>query len=298
MVVDHATVRRVAALLVFAALGARVITATGSAPQATPARIVSVVPSATEMLYAVGAGPQVVAVSSFDRYPPDVTSLPRVGGLLDPDVERILSLKPDLVIVYATQIDLRAQLARAGVAIFDYKHGGLADVLSAIRALGARVGHPEEADRVATAVEGRIESVRRRVAGRPRPRTLLVMGRDPFTLRAIYASGGVGFLHEMLEAAGGTNVFADIHREAVQATSELVLARAPEVILELRGEFPSISQADLERDRKTWWVLPSVPAVRADRVYNLSGAPFVVPGPRVAEAVEAIARTLHPEALR
>ncbi len=263
-----------------------------------PVRIVSAVPSVTEILYAIGAGSRVVAVSSFDSYPPDVASLPRIGGLLDPDVERILSLRPDLVIAYDTQMDLRAQLSRAGIATFDYRHGGLADILTTIREVGRRVGHAAEADRLAGDIDERLAAVRRRVTARPRPRTLLVMGRDPFALRNIYASGGVGFLHDMLEAAGGANVFADVGREAVQATSELVLARAPEVILELRGEFGSVPAPDLERDRRAWWVLPSVPAVRTGRVYILGGASFVVPGPRVADAVEEIARTLHPGNLR
>jgi ABC-type Fe3+-hydroxamate transport system substrate-binding protein len=216
--------------------------------------------------------------------------------VLDPDVERILSLRPDLVVVYETQKDLREQLARAGIPAFTFRHAGLADVLTTIRDVGRRTGHGEASDRLARTIEQRLAAVRRMVSGRLRPRTLLVMGRDPFALTNIYASGGVGFLHDMLDAAGGANLFADVARESVQATSELVLARAPEVILELRGEFGSVPPADVDRDRKTWWSLAAVPAVRANRVYILKGASFVVPGPRVADAVEAIARAVHPGA--
>ena len=88
------------------------------------------------MLFAIGAGPQVVAVSSFDTYPPEVAPLPRVGALLDPDVERVMSLAPDLVAIYGTQTDLKRQLERAAIPVFDYRHGGLADVFATIRALG------------------------------------------------------------------------------------------------------------------------------------------------------------------
>src|SRR6185295_6525056 len=84
-------------------------------PARTPARIVSLIPAVTEMLFAIGAGPQVIAVSSFDRYPPEVAKLQRVGALIDPDLERILSLRPDLVVVYASQSDLRTQLDRAKI---------------------------------------------------------------------------------------------------------------------------------------------------------------------------------------
>src|SRR6476469_11238530 len=83
--------------------------------RARPQRIISLVPALTEMLFAIGAGPQVVAVSSFDEYPPEVLKLPRVGALIDPDLERLPSLRPDLVIVYESQSDLRKQLDRASI---------------------------------------------------------------------------------------------------------------------------------------------------------------------------------------
>ena len=120
-----------------------------------PRRIISLIPAVTEMLFAIGAGPQVVAVSSFDTYPPEVKQLPRVGALLDPNVERILSLKPDLVVVYGSQNDLKQQLARASIPIFDYRHAGLADVSTTIRTLGERTGHAVQAGEVVNGIEQR-----------------------------------------------------------------------------------------------------------------------------------------------
>lgn len=258
-----------------------------------PLRIISLVPNLTEMLFAIGAGPQVVAVSSFDRDPEAVRALPRVGALLDPDVERILSLRPDLVITYGSQAELKAQLARTGIAAFDYRHGGLADALATLRALGLRTGHQAEADALALRIERQIAATRARVAGRPRPRTLLVFGREPGSLRNIYAVGGTGFLHDMLEAAGGHNVFADVARESVQATTEVILARAPEVILEIRGGTDP-ARADVPGDRAAWQTLASVPAVRQGRIVVLQGSWLTVPGPRVADAIDRFAAALHP----
>jgi iron complex transport system substrate-binding protein len=254
---------------------------------AAPLRIISLIPSVTEMLFAIGAGPRVVGVSSFDTYPPEVQSRTKVGGLIDPDVERILKLRPDLVVVYGTQSDLRTQLERARIPVFLYEHAGLSDVTATIRAIGGRVGARDNAGRLADEIESRIQRVRTRVAGRPHPKTLLVFGRDSESLRGIYASGGVGFLHDMLEAAGGTDVLGDLRRQSVQATSELILARAPEVILEVR-------EGAGVRNLRAWDVLPSVPAVRTRRVYLLAGDEMVTPGPRVAVAIERIATVLHP----
>lgn len=263
------------------------------AAQAPPApqRIVSLVPAVTEMLFAIGAGPQVVGVSSFDKHPEEVKTRARVGALVDPDVERILGLRPDLVVIYATQDELRTQLARAGITSFVYRHHGLADIPEALRALGAASGRKAGADAAAMVFEQRVARVRAAVAGRARPRTLLVFGREPSSLRNVHASGGTGFLHDALTAAGGDNVFADVPRESVQASTELILARAPEVIVELRT---SALLGETGSPASPWRRLASVPAVRHNRVHTLSGDYLVVPGPRMADAVEALARVLHP----
>jgi iron complex transport system substrate-binding protein len=263
-------------------------------PQAAslPRRIVSLIPATTEMLFAMGAESRIVGVSSYDRFPPAVDRLPRVGGLLDPSVERLLALKPDLVLVYDTQTDLRQQLARAGIAMFPYAVSGLADITATLRALGERVGAKAGADAAATRIERELASIKARVAGRPRPRTLLVFGREAGTLGRVDASGGIGFLHDLLELAGGTDVMADINRQSVQMSTEMILTRAPEVILELRyGD--SLKRDDLDRERRVWNTLSAVPAVKNNRVYLLGGDEFVVPGPRIVLAAERFAQALH-----
>jgi iron complex transport system substrate-binding protein len=259
-----------------------------------PQRIISLIPALTEVLFAVGAGPQVAAVSSFDRYPADVEKLPRVGALVDPDLERILSLRPDLVLVYGSQGDLRIQLERARVPVYLYEHAGLADVTATIRDLGARVGHRTAAERLAARIDAQLAGIRTRVAGRPRPRVLIVMGRESGAVRGVYASGGIGFIHDMVEAAGGNNVFASVKQQALQATSEQILAQRPDVILELR--IGTLSPAQVEREAAAWKPLSAIPAVRTGRIAILTDPRTVVPGPRVAEGTDLIARALHPDA--
>lgn len=273
-------------------LAAALLACTGAAIHAEARRIVSIIPATTEMLFAMGAGDRVVAVGTYDRFPPEVARLPRVGALIDPNVERILAMKPDLVVLYGTQTDLRAQLERAGIPFYSYVHRGLPDVTETIRSLGQRIGAGQAADDLASRIESQIAAVRGRVANRPRPKTLLVFGREPGTLRNIEASGGVGFLHDMLEAAGAVDVLADAKQQSVTMSTELVLARAPEVIIELRYARGDTTGAS---DLKAWDALPSVPAVKNHRVYLLQGEEFVVPGPRVGAATERLAKTLHPE---
>jgi iron complex transport system substrate-binding protein len=263
-------------------------------PPAAPRRIISLIPPMTETLFAIGAGPQVVAVGSFDNYPPEVAKLPRVGALLDPDVERILSLRPDLVVVYESQGDLRAQLERAHIPMYVYSHAGLADITTTIRDVGTRVGRAAAAAQVAQNIEQRIGAVRKQVAGLPRPSTLVVFEREPLTLRGIYASGGIGFINDMVNVAGGTNTFADVKRQAVQATTELVLARRPAVIIELRSTVAP--GEDTRREVATWNALSTLPAVQQGRVYLFSDQRMSIAGPRVGEVVEILGKTIHPEA--
>jgi iron complex transport system substrate-binding protein len=262
--------------------------------QAPPQRIISLIPSVTEMLFAMGAGTRVVGVGNYDRFPPEALAKPKVGGLIDPDIEKILSLKPDLIVVYGTQTDLRAQMDRAHIPMFLYEHAGLPDITATIRALGQRVGSGPSANALAARMEASIADTRRRVSGKPRPRTMLIFGRDAETLRGIYVTGGLGFLHDMLEAAGGTNVFGDLKRQSVQATTELILARAPDAIVEVGVDTASAQTRNL----KAWDALGSVPAVRNHRIYMLRGDDLMNPGPRVAQAIRRIAEVLHPDAFK
>ena len=150
------------------------------------------------MLFAIGAGPQVVAVSSFDTYPPEVKELPSVGALLDPNVERILSLKPDLVVVYGSQNDLKQQLARAGIPS---STTGTPAWPTSRRRSGARRAHRRrgEADGVAQRIEQRLDDIRGEGGGpAAAARRCSSSAASRLALRGIYASGGVGFLDDML----------------------------------------------------------------------------------------------------
>jgi len=274
-----------------------VVACVAASAAAQQRRIVSLVPALTEMLFAIGAGPQVVGVGSFDKFPPEVEKLPKVGALLDPDTERILSLRPTLVLTYGSQTDLHKQFERAGIKAYIYRHGGLDTIFQTLHDLGDATGQRRQADDLVRDMQKRLDDVRTRVRGRPRPRVLLVIGRQPKTLREIYASGGVGFLHEILEIAGGRNVFADAARESVQPSHETLIARAPDVIVELQAE-GMFKSDDLAAEKAVWSTLTSMPAVRNKQVYELVGQYLVVPGPRLAQAADTLARTLHPDAFK
>jgi len=265
---------------------------------AEPARrVVSLVPNVTEMLFAVGAGSQVVGVSSYDDFPPETKALPHVGALLDPDTERIFSLRPDLVIAYGSQTELENRFARASIRVYSYRHAGVDNVLQTIRDVARLTGHEAEGDRVVRDLRSQLDAIRTRVRGQPRPRTMLVLGRDAGALRGVYTSGGIGFLHELLDIAGGDDVFGDIKRESVQPSSETMIVRAPQVIIEVHSGDPPRADV-LQRERASWNALASVPAIRNNRVHLLYGSYLMAAGPRLGHAAETLARVLHPEMFR
>jgi iron complex transport system substrate-binding protein len=249
------------------------------------------------MIFAIGAGESVVGVSSFDRFPPEARTRTAVGGLLDPDFERILSLRPDLVVVYASQAELIDRLSRAGIPAFEYQHAGLADITRTMREIGARLGYGGAAETLAADIERRIAAIRARTQPLPKPRTMMVFERETGSLRSMFGSGGVGFLHDMLEVAGGVNVLADVPLEGLQITTELALTRAPQVILEIRSG-PDWTSDRIARERDAWRALPSLPAVRDGRIYFLTEELMSIPGPRVVDAILAIAKALHPDVER
>lgn len=284
----------IATSLLSAFIALHALSAQSTAP---PRRIVSLVPSVTEMLFAIGAGDAVVGVSSFDNFPPAVAFRANVGGLVDPDFEKILSLRPDLVVVYGTQNPITERLTRANIPIFTYHHSGLADITRIMRELGARTGRSDAANALAADIERQLAAIRARTAGRARPKTMMVFERESDSLRGMFGSGGVGFLHDMLETAGGTNVFADVPRENIQITTEQAIAKSPDVILEFRSG-PGWTPARALRERDAWRAIGSVPAVRNSRVHILIDEKLSIPGPRVAEAALAIAKVLHPGMFR
>ena len=251
------------------------------------------------MLFAIGAGPQVVAVSSFDEYPPEVKKLQRVGRAARS------GSRADPLAAAGSRRRLRQpgrpaarSSTRASIPIYIYRHAGLADVIATIaRGRRARRARAEAAALVATDRRAARPRSGARIAGRPRPRTLLVFGRESGALRGIYASGGIGFLHDMLEAAGGDERLR--RREARvgagddRADPRAAARRDPRV-----RAGPPDRQLAIARAVTSGRTLSSVPAVRNGRVQFVVDPRTVVPGPRVAEATELLARALHPEVFK
>lgn len=257
-----------------------------------PQRIVSLVPAVTEMLFELGAGDRVVGVTDFDAHPVEALEIPRVGALLDPNIERIFELSPDLVVTYGSQAMLESRLESAGIQTLPFVTRSVGDMLNFLEILGERIGEPDAGQRLAGDIRTSLEEIRSE-APRERPKVLLAHSRDSGTITGFYTEGGPSYLNELVEIAGGVNLFADVGITSFQPSLEEVLERRPEVIIEL---LPSdAGNPEKLRSRAADWnALASVPAVREGRVYVFADDSLLLIGPRLPSVARRLAEAIHP----
>ncbi len=243
-------------------------------------------PNLTEIVFALGGESQLVAVSDYSDYPPGARSLPRVGGL-DVSAERIVSLQPDLVLASRDGNPRGAVQAveAAGIPVLTVSGESLDAVLEGIRQVGRRLGRSEQAQRLTASLAARRGAVRRRVSGASRPAAILLAWPDP-----PQAAGGGTFLSDVLEEAGARNLLGG--RSGWPLVSPEFLATAPIDVLVL-PDSPETRQV-YERARQSG-PLSRGSAARA-RVIRLEEGALTRPGPRVFDALESLARQLHPRA--
>ncbi len=258
---------------------------------AKPQRIVSTAPSVTETLFALGVGDRVVGVTTFCRHPEKARSRPKIGGYSNPSLEAILALKPDLVVV-GDAGTVANRLVELGVPTLEVRPEDFRSIDDSIRAIARRVGVPERGEALVARIAAQRAAVVRAVAGRPRPRTLLLLGHSPDSLASLYAAGPKSFLGEMLEAAGGESVLAEVRTPYPRVSVEEVIGRDPDVILSILSP-PADATDAAARARRLWSGYPSVKAVRAGAIRVVVDDTMVQPGPRVGEKIAILARALQ-----
>ncbi len=269
------------------------------APGQTPARIVSTSPSITETLYAMGLGPRVVGVTTFCTYPPDARTKPRIGTFLEPDYERILTLKPDLVLVIKNPVDVAGRLRSLGLKAEEVDMDTVGSILDSIASIGRLTGTTPKARALSQSLKGELDAIRAAGSKGGRSTVLFLVGRAPGTLQNMVGAGPGTFLDELLRLAGGTNILASSPIQYPKVSLEQILASDPGVIIDM-GDYAHGAGAGETRRREElalWKPYGRLRAVRAGRVHAVTAAHFVVPGPRMADAAREFLGFLHPGAV-
>lgn len=260
-------------------------------------RIVSLAPSITETLFALGCGKRLAGATRYCNYPEAAQRVPRVGGYIDPSFERIAGLKPDLVVALRgpEHKRVRPYLRRMGLPLLTVDHDSLAGIVASFEQLGRACGAAARGTRLAKNARKRLSAVAARIRGRKRPKVLIVFGRSTETgpLREVYVAGRKGLYDDVLRRAGGRNAFPRDVPAYPKLSAEGIAALDPDLIVELAPELEKkgVSHAQL---LASWRTLTSLRAVRENNVRILPGAYGEVPGPRFVDLVEHLAGLLHP----
>jgi iron complex transport system substrate-binding protein len=265
---------------------------------APPRRIISTSPSVTEMLYALGLGDRVVGVTTFCHYPPEAMKKTKIGNYLNPSLETIVGLRPDLVIAENTGVRRSERLSSLNLRILDIDDANLAGIYDSLRKIGAAAGVPDRAEALCSRMRASLDEIRRKVERYPKRRMIFIVGRTPGRIQDLIAAGRGSHLNELMEIAGGRNVFRDSPAMYAKIGLEDLIARNPEVIVDM-GEMSQtigVTEAAKRSVAALWSRHPTLAAVRDRRVFAVASDIFVVPGPRVVDAAREFARMLHPEA--
>jgi iron complex transport system substrate-binding protein len=274
-------------VVAFAAQASRVITdetgRTVTVPD-HPHRVVCLVPSITDTVFALGSGDDVVAVSDYTTHPPAALKKPSIGGLVKPSIETILSFHPDLVL--GTSIpgatETAAQLQNVGVPVYLVDPHGLSGILRSVGSVGEALNRVPQAAALNASLNQRIAAVRARSAGKPAPKVLVPVWYDP-----IITIGKNAFISQLVETAGAKSVTDDLLPDWPEVSMETVVTRAPEALVLIRGGKISIGML---QKRPGW---SSLPAIQSGKVYYVD-AGIQEPSPVAIDALEELAREFHP----
>ncbi len=277
-----APVERPAGLQVFAdGLGRKV------AIKTNPQRIISLAPSVTEILFSLGLGDRVIGVTSYCDYPEIAKTKEKIGDTLNPNIERIIALKPDLIMITtASQLEtLVRKLDELSIPVYVTNPRTVREVAASIREIGQATGATAQAADVVNEIESRISAVKKRVDSLPKPRVFYVLQTGP-----LITAGRNTFINDLIVLAGGSSISGEETADYPQFSRETVIARAPEIIIApaIHGS-ELVREADLRRD------FAITPAVRFNRIVRVNPDWVDRPGPRIADGLEQLARGLHPE---
>lgn len=249
-------------------------------------RVVSLIPSATETLLAIGAGPLLVGRTRYD-VAPEVQHLPLVGGSVDPSIEAIAALRPDLVVSWESdkRQQFRERLERLGVPIFMLRTQDTSDVYRGLHNLGVLTGHSRGAELTAARLRAELDSVRISVAALPRPRVLYVVFNDP-----PMTVGPHTFIGQLIDLAGGTSIFADAATNWPNVPMEEIVRRNPDIVIVPVGEFKGQALGRL-RVMPGWRTLP---AVREGRLVQVPANLLSRPSPNIGKAARVLRAAMFP----
>ena len=260
-------------------------------------RIISTSPSITETLFALGLGHRVVGVTDFCKYPSEARQLPSIGGMTNPNMEALVTLRPDLVLHLTHSAKMARYTKALGIPSMGIKMDTLNDILRTIELLGSKFGIEENSKQLLTELNAGINFYKKKLKNIHPKETLLLLGDSSDPGRDLYATGPKTFLHELLEISGGKNILHDSMAKYPRLTKEYVIEKSPEVIIEA-GPKSQLTPEQVKERLKGWKRFSSIRAVQTDQVHYIGADYILIPGPRLVSILEQFSQVLHPDIFR
>ncbi len=246
-----------------------------------PERIVSLAPNLTETVFKLGAGNRLVGRTEFDLFPPQAQKIPSVGGYLNPDYEKIIALKPDLILMLPNKA-MENRFRELGIPAVSFRDETVDDVMNTVSRLGKLLNLERRSRRIVAGIRDTLKLVRSRARNFAPLSAALFVGRNAGSLRGLYAAGKNTYLSQLWVACGGKNSFADVPRRYFNVSQEGLIRRNPDAILEFRIVGADSLQRSVSRLRHDWDALPTLAAVKTGHIKIFTDRYFLIPGPRIS----------------
>lgn len=255
-------------------------------------RVVSLAPNITEIMFRIGAGDLLIGRTEFCLYPEAAQQVPAVGGYLNPDYEKLVALQPDIIFMLPN-LEMERKLQNLELKTFTLPNETVEEIFFGIKTLGRLLNRSREAEAVIEGIQDTLHWVREKAAERDTLSTLLVVGREAGTLKALYAAGKDTYLSEILELCGGRNVLEDVPARYFDVSKEDLIQRDPDLIVEFRLIDADKVAEEVPSLKADWNVLSTLKAVQNDHIVILSERAFLIPGPRISQLAVAMNEVLQ-----
>ncbi len=259
-----------------------------------PKRIISLTPLGTETIFALGCGCNVVGVSDFCNYPPAACQKQHLGGTINPSLEKLISLQPDMVVVLGLSTKVANFCQQHNIPVIHLKMADIQGYFRDVKKLGQILGCPQKASQLCTQLKNNLNKLHEKTSSAPRVRIFLSLSHIPGSLRGLSTMGSKTTLNELITLAGGLNIFNDLTKPYAQISAEALVNRQPQVIIEpltKQQNNPACKQLILN----DWAKLSQIPAVVNKRIYFTNADLIMKPGPRMYKIALQLAKLIHPE---
>jgi len=251
-------------------------------------------PAITEILFKIGASDRIAGVTDFCNFPEEAKRLPKLGGILNPNLEVMITLQPDLIIHHYDSLKIKDIAIKLGVDYLPVKLTDINSILDSIEQIGHKTRLTDNATKLRRKLESEINNYKNKLKSKKKKSVLLLLGDSNDPMRDLYAAGRTTFLGELLSLAGGENILPETFAEYPKVSREYIIQKSPEVII-IAGPMAKLTPNQELAHKKRWSKFNTVRAVKTGNIHYIAEDYILIPGPRLTQLVDQFFNSIYPE---